>query len=457
MCMVNKLAALFIFVACEVDFPFLLDAGIDSLEHALVGIYVVDSKTGKVFAEKNSDLSLMPGSCMKVVTTAAALHTLGAESRFETHLEYDGVIGPDKTLRGNLYIRGEGDPCLGSDRMSGGLPWKEQIKTWADAIQKLNIHRIEGQVVGDASKWEKALAVPSWCWEDLGNYYGAGACALSFHENCTSLFFKPGEKIGENATLLRTDPPVPTLVFQNEVKTGPIGSGDCACIYGSEFSPLQFIRGTIPAGIKEFAIKGSIPDPATCCADLLVKELQERGIIISQEDRKPLNPRIKFHTTYSPSVEEIVYWTNQKSINLYAEHLLKKMGEIAYNEGSTSAGIKAVTNFLQSQDIQLSGFNMADGSGLSRKNLITARQLVEILLKIKTSPSFPLLLKSLPEIQTSVKAKSGSMSLVRGYIGYSGNIVFAVIVNHYPNPQTVKEALNDFILNLSTLDRNNAT
>lgn len=450
----TKLVSLFIFLACELFMPYLFGADLCTLDHAVVGIYAIDSRTGKVLVEKNSDLSLMPGSCMKVVTTAAALHILGAGSRFETHLEYDGVIGPDKTLKGNLYIHGGGDPCLGSDRISGILNWKEQIKAWADAIQKLDIQKIEGKVVGDATKWEKALAVPSWCWEDIGNYYGAGACALSFHENCYSLFFKPAEKIGESASLLRTEPPVSMLLFQNEVKTGPEGSGDCACIYGSEFSSLQFIRGTIPAAVDEFAIKGAIPDPATYCADLLVKELQERGISISQQDRVPSNQRVVFHTTYSPTIGEIVYWTNQKSINLYAEHLLKKMGEVAYKEGSTTAGIKAVTNFLHSQDIDLSGFNMADGSGLSRKNLITTTQLVETLLKIKASASFPLFFESLPQIQTSIRAKSGSMSLVRGYVGYTENIVFAAIVNHCSDRQIVKEMLYDFISNLSTLDKN---
>src|SRR3990167_4157154 len=306
--------------------------------------------------------------------------------------------------------------------------------------------------IRDAKKWEKALAVPSWSWEDLGNYYGAGACALSFHENCYSLFFKPDKIVGERANLLRTDPPVPMLAFQNEVKTGPEGSGDCACIYGSEFSPIQFIRGTIPAAVDEFAIKGAIPDPATYCADLLTKELEKRGIYITQTIASS-NTRVRFHTTFSPTVENIVYWTNQKSINLYAEHLLKKMGEVVYNEGSTAAGIQAVTNFWHSQNMDLSGFNMVDGSGLSRKNLVTTRQLVEMLLKIKTSDSFSLFFESLPQNQPSIKAKSGSMSLAKGYVGYAGNIAFAIIVNQCANRQTMNQKLDEFMSNLIALDK----
>jgi len=440
---------LIILLASELFMTCLFSEDICSLDHAIVGIYAVESSSGDILVEKNSDLSLMPSSCMKIVTTGAALHILGADRRFETVLEYDGVIDSGKTLHGNLYIRGGGDPCLGSDRIAGSLSWKKQIETWADAVQKLGIRKIEGKVIGDASKWEKALAVPSWSWEDLGNYYGAGACALSFHENAYSLYFKPGKKVGEKATLLRTDPPLPLLNFQNEVKTGPEGSGDCACIYGSEFSPIQFIRGTVPAGVNEFAIKGAIPDPASYCAEMLMKELQDRGLQIGQQEITAQNKRVSFHTTLSPTVGEIVHWTNQNSINIYAEHLLKKMGEVACKEGSTAAGIKAVADFWNSQKVDLGGFYMVDGSGLSRKNLITATQLVEMLLKMKSSPYYSVFFESLPQCQAPIRAKSGSMSMAKGYAGYSGEIAFAIIVNQCSNRQLMNEKINTFLISLN--------
>ena len=161
--------------------------------------------------------------------------------------------------------------------------------------------------------WEKALAVPSWAWEDLGNYYGAGASALTFHENYYTLFFEPGKEVGEEATIVRTEPGGLKLNFRNEVKTGPIGSGDGACIYGSEFCTPLFVRGTIPAGVDEFAIKGAIPDPATYCAELLAAELQERGIVVGNKNITEKSARVLLQTTYSPTVGEIIHWANQKS------------------------------------------------------------------------------------------------------------------------------------------------
>lgn len=432
-------------------------------KHATVGVYAIHMKTGEVLLDHNSDKSLIPGSCIKIVTTGAALHLLGPENRFETNLEYDGYLDEEGVLHGNLYIRGGGDPCLGSDRLGSSLSLSKQIESWVQAIEQAGVHSIEGNVIGDASKWEKGNSVPSWAWEDLGNYYGSGASALSFHENTYSLFFKPGKQVGDQTTLLRTEPIIPNLVFENEVQTGPVGSGDRACIYGTEYVSQVYIRGTIPHGVNEFAIKGSIPDPSGFAAHLLAHALQEKNISILHQDLNQKKERIDFHTTYSPNIGEIVHVTNQKSMNLYAEHLLKKMGEMDLHEGSTEAGIKAVTDFWHSQKMDMSGFNMADGSGLSRKNLITAKQLVFILQMMKNSDFFPIFFQSLPQEKesiraktgsTPIRAKTGSMSLLKGFAGYKGDIAFAILVNQCPDKDEKDQIIQSYLQKLSATNSN---
>ncbi len=420
--------------------------GNPSWDHASVSAYAVNTKTGEVVMDENSDKSLVPASCVKAITTAAALQILGPETRFQTDLEHDGVIDSAGILHGNLYIHGGGDPCLGSNRIEGCLSWNEQIDAWVDAVQKLGVRKIEGEVIADSTRWEKALAAPSWIWEDLGNYYGAGACALTFHENLYTLTFKPGKE-REKTTVLRIDPFIEGLTVENEVTTGPVGSGDQACIYGSEYSMVQHVRGTVPAGVEEFSIKGAIPDPAKFCQQLLSKALEAKEIIIEHQ-KKDDGKRTVFHTTYSPTVKEIVYWTNQKSINLHAEHLLKKMGEVVFKEGSTKAGIKAVTDFWRSKKIDLEGFNMADGSGLSRKNLMTAKQFVSILSQVKKTEVFPLFMQSLVQVADHVKAKDGFMSHVRGYVGYSDDVIFATLVNQCLDPKMSKK-MKEFISEIS--------
>jgi D-alanyl-D-alanine carboxypeptidase/D-alanyl-D-alanine-endopeptidase (penicillin-binding protein 4) len=416
----------------------LLGGGDPSWDHASISAYGVNTATGEIVMDESSGKSLIPASCIKAITTAAALQILGPETRFETDLQYDGAVDSTGTLHGNLYVRGGGDPCLGSDRIEGSLSWDKQIEAWADAVQKLGVKKIEGEVIADATRWEKALAAPDWSWGDLGNYYGAGACALSFHENSYTLFFKPGHEVGDKTTILRQDPEIIGWKLENEVTTGPIGSGDQACIYGSEYSTVQYVRGTVPASVEEFSIRGAIPDPASFCGQLLSKALEAKGISIGKQ-KMGTKKRTVFHTTYSPMVKEIVYWTNQKSINLYAEHLLKKMGEAVFKEGSRTAGIKAVTDFWRSKKIDLEGFNMVDGSGLSRKNLVTAKQFVSILTEMKKTDVFPVFMQSLPQEAGHVKAKGGAMSLVRGYVGYADDVVFAVLVNQCLDPKLTKK------------------
>jgi D-alanyl-D-alanine carboxypeptidase/D-alanyl-D-alanine-endopeptidase (penicillin-binding protein 4) len=405
---------------------------------SFLSIYAVDTKTNQVLVEENSEKSFIPASCMKVVTTAAALSLLGPDMRFETKLQYDGHIDQNGTLHGNIYIYGGGDPCLGSDRIPSSLSWKDQIALWILAIRAIGIQKIQGSIIGDNSKWEASGTIPSWESEDIGNYYGAGPYALSFHENFYTLTFKPGTDINEETKIVQIDPNISKIKIKNEVKTGPIGSGDLASIYGAEFSYERLVKGTVPAGVSTFSIKGSIPNPHLTVAQLLSNALITNGILI-EENFIHKKKRYTFHTTYSPPLKEIIHWTNQKSINLYAEHLLKTLGH-----GSTNTGIVVVKNWLTSHQIDLTGFKMADGSGLSRQNAISTKQLVSILFKMMDSPHFSIFYDSLPVQKWGGQAKSGSMTSIIGYVGFKKNTALALLVNQKID-QKIKETIH-FIL-----------
>ncbi len=413
---------------------------------ALISAEVVDLKTSQKLISINSQTSMVPASCMKLITTAAALEILGPDSCFHTYLEYDGNIDSKGTLHGNLYIRGGGDPCLGFNRVESSLSAEQLIETWTAAVVKAGIRSIDGRILADDSLWEKDLAVPSWQWEDIGNYYGVGASALSFHENFYSLVFQPGKSVGDPASLIRKEGMPNELILKNEVKTGESGSGDRTTVFGMEYVLIQFAKGTIPIDVPEFTIRAAIPDPATYCADLLTRALVSKGVMLHHKGIAPSQRHLLHHLS-SPTVKEIVYWTNQKSINLYAEHLLKKMGEKVLGRGSTRAGVEVVTAFLKQKNIDLQGFHMVDGSGLSRKNLVTAEQLTALLGYMKTFPCFTAFLASLPT-KEGVKAKSGSMSLIKGYAGYKENIAFSILINHCQDVGQMDESITLFLKHL---------
>ena len=280
----------------------------------------------------------------------------------------------------------------------------------------------------------------SWLWEDLGNYFGAGASALSFHENTYSLFFKPGA-LGSEAKIVKTEPSIARLELKNEVTTGPEDSGDQAWVFGSEFSFVQHVRGTIPAGVLEFSIKGMIPDPAVFCAELLESSLKQKGVVFHHQQKAPKEKKI-FHITSSPSVEEIVYVTNQKSINLYAEHLLKQIGVQTSGEGTCASGLSGLKAFLEKKGVPTSGMLLSDGSGLSQKNLLTARQLTTFLRAMKSSEHFSVFYDSLGEVKPGVKGKSGFNGLNFAFAGYKGEIAFAIIINHALDTKASKEKID---------------
>ncbi len=417
------------------------------MEHSLMSAYAMDSSTGEVVIDINADLSVIPASCLKIVTTGAALHLLDPNSRFETHLEIDGEIDDAGMLHGNIIVKGGGDPCLGSDRIEGNPDWKRELEIWVDAVQACGIKEIEGDLIADATCFEKAMAAPSWSWEDLGNYYGAGASGLSFCENKYEIFFKPGLYVGDDVTMLRTNPPfLGPLVIENELKTGPENSGDRAWIFGSEFSQIQHIRGTIPFGVEEFSIKGAIPDPGLLVKLLFVRELEERGIVLHGGKIEGNNCRKSIHVTYSPTIEEMIYWANQKSINLYTEHLLKKMGE-----GSALAGLQVVADFWREKGVDWDGFYLADGSGLSRRNLVTAKGMGQILVIMKNSPFFSQFFASLRNHLDLITAKDGKMSFVKGYAGYTEHAVIVIFINHCADEKEAIESVKRVLLEVKTV------
>jgi D-alanyl-D-alanine carboxypeptidase/D-alanyl-D-alanine-endopeptidase (penicillin-binding protein 4) len=127
-------------------------------------------------------------------------------------------------------------------------------------------------------------------------------------------------------------------------------------------------------------------------------------------------------------------------VNLYAEHLIKAMGQ-----GTTTLGTKAVTQFWNERGVVTGGMNMVDGSGLSRKNFITAKQLATILVEMKKSSHF---YASLPEEMPGVFAKSGSMSFTRCLAGYKGDIAFAIMINYGDDSKEMEKKLDKLVTEL---------
>lgn len=439
------------------------------LQNASWSVYVQNINTGEVLIDHNGNTSLTPASTLKAITSGTALEILGKEFRFETHLQYTGEIDEEGVLHGDVYIKGGGDPSLGFMRHDISTKLETQLVHWVKAIQNEGIKSIDGDIVGDATIFETATVSPKWIWEDIGNYYGAGASGLNIHENKYNLIFKSGAKKGDSTEIIKTIPKLEGVKFVNEVTTGAPKSGDQAFIYCAPFSDLIFVRGTVPPGQTEFYIKGSVPDPAKYASYSLKRKLEDRGVPVSgvettvrlQNGSHDKNASRKtIHTTFSPRLERLIYWGNKKSINLYMEALLKMIGKKKFGHGSTHNGIKAIKAHWRARGVNLNGFFMEDGSGLSPMNSLTTRQFTEILSALYDSDSFPHLYESMSTLggATNLKAKSGYITRVRGYVGYSENscgdpLAFAILINNYEGSRTnVKYKMINLLLELDKLE-----
>ena len=155
-------------------------------QNANVSISVKDLDTGKNLHQFRSNNTAVPASVMKLISTATMLEMYGPDFRFETRLEYDGTLGADGVLRGNIIIRGGGDPSLGSDKMGD----KAFLDKWVDALQAAGIKAVQGAVVADARIFDREAQNPKWIWEDLGNYYSPGVHGISYLDNTMRVFFR---------------------------------------------------------------------------------------------------------------------------------------------------------------------------------------------------------------------------------------------------------------------------
>ena len=417
----------------------------------------VDNKTGEVIASYCPDKTMIPASTQKLFTTAAALEILGPEFKFSTLLQYTGHIDTvSKILYGNIIIKGGGDPTLGSKYFDSTK--KAQFLTdWVLAIKQAGIDSVAGAVIGDASVFDNDIVPITWSRNNTGNYFGAGANGLTVFDNYYTLYFDIPDTIGCKPKIIKIVPEIPGLTFDNEAESDSI-KYDNLNILGAPYSNIRYLRGKLPAGKKDFGVKGSMPDPAYMAAYTVEKILKKNGIGVRDKastlriSGNISENRILLTKTDSPELSEIIKQTNTHSVNLFAEHLLKQIGLKLTGNSVTEYAADNIVKFWNGKNIDTQGMYLFDGSGLSRYDGFTPSQMVGILSYMKNkSRYFTYFYNSLPvagetgtmknmlkETLTKgkLRAKSGTVSRVKAYAGYvtsvSGrDIIFSMVVNNF--------------------------
>lgn len=404
--------------------------------HATIGLYVVNSNTGKAINSENIQVGMAPASCQKVITASTAFELLGEDFRYNTTLGYTGDIS-NGVLDGDIVIKGEGDPTLGSWRYEGRT--KEKIISLFKAqVSQAGINELKGSVIADESAWQGEVTPDGWIWQDIGSYYGAGARAINWHENQYDLLLKSGKKIGDSVTIAGTDPsPVIGLNLRSMATSAGRGTGDNAYIYSPIDKKYGYVRGTIPVNENSFSISGAMPHPATQLAMTLEASLKNTTLEGDGHygDQSINNPVRIFYTYQSPSLDSIVYWFLKRSVNLYGEALIKTMASKLTQSGSVDSGVAVIQRFWKQRNIEPAALHIIDGSGLSPGNRITPASLVTVMQYARQQKWFPAFYDALPEIN-GIKMKSGSIGGAVSYTGFikskSGeNYTFAFIINNF--------------------------
>ncbi len=402
-------------------------------KHSIVGIQIEDISSGEVLFELNSEKLMIPASTMKLVTTAAALEILGADYRFVTKIGFSGKV-TEKKLDGDLIVVGGGDPALGSEYFRNEYENPHFLNVWAQKLKAAGISQVDGNLILDGSLYDSENIPPTWVWEDMGNYYGAGASALTVYDNLFRITFSSPEKAEELTQIISTYPKMEGIEFINNVLSSDINS-DQAYVFGSPLDSKREIRGTIPKNQSSFSIKAAVHHPEELLAKDFISHLAKAGIFIKGEIKfEKVDPE-KFQAVYlqeSPTLTEIIKVLNHESVNLFAEHLVKQIAVEKTGVGSREKGIGIIQEFWKSKGVEMPFF-MEDGSGLSHFNAISPAQFI-LLLKymFNESKNKEQFYASLPGIgdgtlsgfskenfrNNVLKAKSGSMTRVRCYAGY---------------------------------------
>lgn len=440
-------------------------------ENAIWGVHVIDLNTKATLFNRNAQTSMMPASNTKLYTTAAALELLGADFRYNTNVWGVGTLS-DGTFRGNIVIEGSGDPTI-----SGRYTDDDRtliFRQWATDLREQGIHHIDGNIIGDDTLFDGIPLGNSWSWDYTTYWYAAEMGALSFNENCIDIEIigtRPGQPAKINI--------LPGTTYGNIInETMTVRRGERTFSrYDRPWTTNTMTVGNHVAAGDTVRYSLSVTNPAMYFVHVLREVLIEEGITVSGEiyDRNGLSMVGDYHnsgrilTTYtSPTLAEIVYILNQRSQNMFAENLLKTMGayhkvqELTKSGGSeqyvlASArdGFRAAWPVFAAAGVDTTRLRLADGSGLSRINVVAPSMTTSLLHYMWHHPNDNVreaFINSLPrageEIGTlrnmfargaareSVAAKTGTIGMARALSGYvtaadGTPLAFSIMVNHY--------------------------
>jgi D-alanyl-D-alanine carboxypeptidase/D-alanyl-D-alanine-endopeptidase (penicillin-binding protein 4) len=414
-----------------------------------VGVHVVNLDNGATVYAEDATAPRILASNTKLVTTAAALDALGSGHQFETRVAISGRLEAS-VLAGDLAVIGQGDPAI-SGRFHDGDPYAI-FNRWADELLERGVRRVAGRLLLVDGYFDDQAVHPDWPRDQLTRWYEAPVGGLSFSDNCLLVRVYPGAKAGELARV-ETVPSLPDYAVRVTARTTTSRRRGLIHISRALDGDAITVSGAVYHRSGPYEAWIAVRSPHEYFGRALRDALERRGIAVDgATERLPRLPEGAWETVaaWRTPIQDVVSTTNKRSQNLFAESLCKLLGRVVLGEGSWKSGVEAVSAFLARAGLAPGSYEIVDGSGLSRRNRMSAEQMTRLLAYMYRHPqSAPYLaslaysgeqglkwehrLASLP-YRGNVFAKTGTLNDVSTLSGYakgrSGAVyAFAILFN----------------------------
>lgn len=401
---------------------------------------VLSVTRGDTLYSEQPDLLLKPASIMKLMTTALALERFGPEHTFKTEVLRDGAVNAG-VLEGNMFLRGGGDPTLSLRFWQGDSPMDELARQ----VHAAGIRRVRGDVVADESAFDSERIPFGWKSSYLASSYAAPVSALSLNENLVWIVARPDN----GRAVVELDPPSTAIPVASTVRV-IAGSGGRIVARRSPNGVL--VSGWIGARSAPRRYSLVVQEPPLFAAGALEASLRRAGIEVAGGVRSGITPKeaASIGEVRSLPLAHIVSYMNRESINHFAELLYRDAAISGDGAASSTRALETLREFLTTKaGGQREAVRVADGSGLSEADSLTARSMVQLLSYAHRAPWGSVFHASLPvageselmrrrmrstPAQGNLHAKTGTTNTVVSLAGYvtalNGEVLaFAFIYN----------------------------
>lgn len=436
-----------------------------------IGISVVSVETGEMLYSHEPDKYFTPASVQKLFTSAAALHLLSPSYRFNTSIYLDGELQSGGRFDGNIIIRGGADP---SNSVAFGVNPEAYVDRLAGVLDSMGIQSIRGTIIGDDDFLDDVEFGSGWAWDDLPYAYAAPVGGLNMADNSVKISIVTPYNINDIASI-KIQPSTDYVRMISSLRTvDSTGVNDVRPSREMK-SHIVDLVGTVVARLRPdtITVTVSIENPTIFYLNLVRDAVIRRGIrfrgaLIDVDD---WNEQVSYDslqliaTFQSPPLSEILAVVNRSSHNLAAECIIKTIGAVVGNDGSFQKGTEVVRQWMQKTGVGGSVINLVDGSGLSRFNLTTPRQVCMLLnymyhgehrnafMNSLAAPGEPGTLRRRmigTRAEKVVRAKTGSMNNVSCLSGYvttkdGEQLAFSVLMNNIVAPIAMAQNFQDLI------------